>query len=247
MKTINEHKGFTLIELLIAMAILGIILAGLASLFASQNRHHAAQNEILQMQGNARAAMDFVTRTMRGISSIPDTIPGSPAIPNPHIVSAGCNSSITFFAVEDFGMASGGGNITLNDTRKSWTANEWQNFNVTIVSGTGARQTRTIVSNAQDTLTVNTAWNPVPDATSEYRILSFNRFSRRTTDNNLTYARNASGDTSLAENITCFTVQGVGSPITSIDITISAETPRPLPDRGARGTITLDSSIDVRN
>jgi prepilin-type N-terminal cleavage/methylation domain-containing protein len=238
MKTINEHKGFTLIELLIAMAILGIVLAGLASFFASQNRHHIAQNEILQMQGNARAAMDFVARTMKGISSIPAHAPT--------IVSGGCNSSITFYAVEDFGISSGNASTTLNDTRKDWTGIDWRNFRVTIVSGTGAGQTRTIVSNTRDTLTVNTAWSPVPDNTSEYRILSFNRFSRRVADNTLTYARNESGNVSLAENITCFTVSGV-TPITSIDITISAETQNPLPDRGIKGTITLRSSVDLRN
>jgi prepilin-type N-terminal cleavage/methylation domain-containing protein len=238
MKTINEHKGFTLIELLISMAILGIVLAGLASLFAGTNKSYTSQSMVITMQNNARAAMDFVTRTMKGISSIPP----------PTIGGAVCNSSITFYAVEDFGMSSGGNTfITLNDTRKKWKTNDWNNFSVTIVSGTGKGQTRTIDSNTQDTLTVKPVWDPVPDNTAEYRILSFNRFSRRTTDNNLTYRRNTSDNVSLAENITCFTVQQSGTPITSIDITISAETQNPLPDRGAKGTITLSSSVDLRN
>jgi prepilin-type N-terminal cleavage/methylation domain-containing protein len=239
MKTINEHKGFTLIELLISMAILGIVLAGLASLFAGTNKSYTSESMVITMQNNARAAMDFVTRTMKGISSIPA----------PTIVSDGCNSSITFYAVEDLGISSGGNTfITLNDTRKDWKTNDWNNFSVTIVSGTGKGQTREIKSNTPTQLTLkeNSSWTTVPDNTSEYRILSFNRFSRTAADNTLRYARNASGDFSLVENITCFTVKG-GSPITSIDITISAQTPNPLPDRGVRGTITLRSSVDVRN
>ena len=71
-----KNKGFSLIELIISMAILGIVLAALTSLFASQSRHYTAQNEILEMQGNARAAMDFVTRTMRGLKTPDITITG---------------------------------------------------------------------------------------------------------------------------------------------------------------------------
>ncbi|MCL0041053.1 prepilin-type N-terminal cleavage/methylation domain-containing protein [Thermodesulfovibrionales bacterium] len=61
------NRGFSLIEMLISMAILGILLAAIATIVYSQNKHHAAQNEIAEMQNNARMAMDFVTRTMRGL------------------------------------------------------------------------------------------------------------------------------------------------------------------------------------
>ncbi|HED00200.1 MAG TPA: prepilin-type N-terminal cleavage/methylation domain-containing protein [Proteobacteria bacterium] len=70
MKKVSDNKGFTLIELLISMALLGLVLAALTSLFASTNRSYSSQNMVVTMQGNARAAMDFVTRTMKGLKSI---------------------------------------------------------------------------------------------------------------------------------------------------------------------------------
>ncbi len=241
MNPINP-KGFSLIELIISMAILGLVLAALASLFASQNKHHAAQNEIIEMQGNARAAMEFVTRTMKGISGS-DTVT---------IANAGmCDSSITFMAVEDFGMATGGGSTTLTDTRKNWSNNQWKNFRVAIARGTGSGQMRIIGSNAKDTLTLKsgeTNWSPSPDTTSEYRILSFNGFSRTAADNIiLRYSRNEETNQPLALNITCFTVQSTGSPITRLNIIITAETQNPLPTTGRKASITLRSSVDIRN
>ena len=54
-------------------------------------------------------------------------------------------------------------------TWKTWTANQWTNYMVRIVSGTGIGQTRTISSNTTNTLTVP-AWTVTPDATSTYEI-----------------------------------------------------------------------------
>jgi RHS repeat-associated protein len=61
---------------------------------------------------------------------------------------------------------------TLNDTTQSWTANQWANRVVEILSGTGAGQTRTIVSNTATQLVVSPAWTTTPDATSMYAIVA---------------------------------------------------------------------------
>jgi hypothetical protein len=58
---------------------------------------------------------------------------------------------------------------TLNDSTKSWTSNQFTNFQVRIVSGTGAGQIRTISSNTGTQLTVPT-WSTTPDNTSVYNI-----------------------------------------------------------------------------
>lgn len=58
---------------------------------------------------------------------------------------------------------------TLVNSPKTWTANQWTNYQVRIVSGTGIGQVRTISSNATNTLTVP-AWTVTPDATSQYEI-----------------------------------------------------------------------------
>ncbi|MCL0083783.1 prepilin-type N-terminal cleavage/methylation domain-containing protein [Thermodesulfovibrionales bacterium] len=62
---LSNRSGFSLIEMLISMAILGILLVAIAAVVHGQNKHHAAQNEIAEMQNNARIAMDFVTGTLK--------------------------------------------------------------------------------------------------------------------------------------------------------------------------------------
>jgi hypothetical protein len=56
---------------------------------------------------------------------------------------------------------------TLQDTTKTWVVNEWAGSTVTITSGTGVSQSRTVVSNTSNTLTVSGGnWSPVPVAGS---------------------------------------------------------------------------------
>lgn len=54
-------------------------------------------------------------------------------------------------------------------TTKTWTASQWINFQVRIISGTGAGQVRPITANTATTLTV-AAWTIIPDVTSVYVI-----------------------------------------------------------------------------
>ncbi len=68
------------------------------------------------------------------------------------------------------GTATGGSSTTLVNAAKTWTTNQWANFQVKITSGTGAGQIRTIASNTGTTLTVSAAWTTTPDATSVYHI-----------------------------------------------------------------------------
>ena len=67
------------------------------------------------------------------------------------------------------GTATSATGTTLVNSAKTWTTNQWANYQVRIVSGTGAGQIRSITSNTGTTLTVPT-WTTTPDATSEYQI-----------------------------------------------------------------------------
>jgi len=49
---------------------------------------------------------------------------------------------------------------TLTDSAKIWLINKWKNMRVEILTGTGAGQKRTIVSNTATVLTVSEAWTP---------------------------------------------------------------------------------------
>jgi len=67
------------------------------------------------------------------------------------------------------GTATSATSTTLVNSAKTWTANQWTNYQVRITAGTGIGQVRTIASNTGTTLTVS-AWTVTPDATSVYSI-----------------------------------------------------------------------------
>jgi hypothetical protein len=70
----------------------------------------------------------------------------------------------------DGGKATAATATTISDSSRSWTANQWTNFAVRILSGTGAGQLRTIVSNTDTMLRLNSGWNILPDTSSIYVI-----------------------------------------------------------------------------
>jgi len=81
-------------------------------------------------------------------------------------------------AVERTGTAESGGNSTLTDDERTWTADECKGLWVNIVSGTGVGQRRLIESNTADVLTVTEVWTTNPDETSVYAIGAI-RYLRR--------------------------------------------------------------------
>ncbi len=66
----TRQKGFTLIELLIAIAVFGIVLSAIYSVFMSANKSQVAQDLIVEMQQNARSAAEFVVRELKNIDTI---------------------------------------------------------------------------------------------------------------------------------------------------------------------------------
>ena len=68
------------------------------------------------------------------------------------------------------GDASSGTLNTLIDTTALWAINSYATYDVNIISGQGAGQIRTILSNTGTTLTTTTNWSIIPDSTSTYNI-----------------------------------------------------------------------------
>ena len=66
------------------------------------------------------------------------------------------------------GVATGGSATTLVNSAKTWVANAWTNYQVRIISGTGAGQKSKIASNTSTTLTI--ASGATIDTTSVYEI-----------------------------------------------------------------------------
>lgn len=71
----------------------------------------------------------------------------------------------------DSGTATSGGATTLTDTGKAFTTNAHALRALKITGGTGAGQTRRIVSNTATVITVDTAWGTNPASGSTYQIL----------------------------------------------------------------------------
>ncbi len=66
--------------------------------------------------------------------------------------------------------ATSGGANTISKSTASWTVNGFTNFTVTINSGTGSGQSRTILSNTATQITTTSNWTTNPDAISVFTI-----------------------------------------------------------------------------
>jgi len=62
---LNNKKAFTLIELLVALAISGVVMAGIYSAYYSQQKSYITQDQVAAMQQNLRAAMYIMQREIR--------------------------------------------------------------------------------------------------------------------------------------------------------------------------------------
>jgi type IV pilus assembly protein PilW len=62
---LNNKKAFTLIELLVALAISGVVMAGIYSAYYSQQKSYITQEQVAAMQQDLRAAMYIMQREIR--------------------------------------------------------------------------------------------------------------------------------------------------------------------------------------
>lgn len=60
-----KNKGFTLIEILVSLAILGIVLAGIYSVYNMQHKSYIVQEQVTEMQQSERVALQMITRDIR--------------------------------------------------------------------------------------------------------------------------------------------------------------------------------------
>jgi type IV pilus assembly protein PilW len=67
MQLAKEPKtgGFTLVELMVTLAIGMVVMAAVTTTFISQTRFYSAQEQINEMEQNARGAIDIMTREIK--------------------------------------------------------------------------------------------------------------------------------------------------------------------------------------
>ncbi len=233
----KSEQGHTVTELLIAVAILSVLSAQAYNAFLSSSQRLVLQNETVEMQTDAQAAMDFMVRELRLVF-------GTPTI----TTTVTTNDTITFDRLEDAGYSSGGNaTTTLNDTRKTWSPSSFTTtYTVRIISGTGASQARSISANTSTRLTVSSAWSTPPDSSSFYVITRKKAFTRTSTsDNVLRYTAGGSVNQPLADLITNHTFSQPDA--NTIGITLTAQTRNVAPNTGQKRQYTLTETVLRRN
>lgn len=65
------EKGLTLVELLIVIAIMGVVFAGIYNTFQAQEKAYVLQDRVAEMNQNARIALEFMSRDIRGAACDP--------------------------------------------------------------------------------------------------------------------------------------------------------------------------------
>jgi type IV pilus assembly protein PilW len=60
-----NSRGFTLVEIMIALFLSGVIMAAVSTVFISQQRTFTAQDQVVEMQQNLRAALQIIEREIR--------------------------------------------------------------------------------------------------------------------------------------------------------------------------------------
>lgn len=94
------------------------------------------------------------------------------------------------------GTATSATGTTLTCSTKTWTVNNWYNYQIRITAGLGIGQVRTITSNTATQLTISVAWTTTPDATSEFEVTSNDDFMYLLGNNAVTmYRYSISGNT----------------------------------------------------
>jgi prepilin-type N-terminal cleavage/methylation domain-containing protein len=233
----KSEQGFTVNELLVAVAIFSVVLAEAYNAFLSSSRRLILQNELVEMQTDARAAMNFMVQELRLTF-------GTPII----TTTVTTNDTITFDRLEDAGYSSGGNTTTtLHDTRKTWSASSFTtSYTVRIISGTGAGQARSINVNTSTQLTVSSAWETPPDSSSFYVITRKKAFTRTSTsDNVLRYTAGGSVNQPLANLITSHTFSQPDA--NTISITLTAQTKNVDPNTQQKRQYALTETVLRRN
>ncbi len=94
-KNKTNEKGFTLLEVMIALAIMGVVTAAVMQAYVTQHENYMVQEDISDIQQNARASVDELVRNVRMAGyGIPPTLSAvTPSNTNPDTITITYTSS----------------------------------------------------------------------------------------------------------------------------------------------------------
>jgi type IV pilus assembly protein PilW len=137
------EKGFTLVEILVAIAISGVVMAGIYSAYYTQQRSYEVQEQLVTVQQNLRAAMYFMEREIRMAGLDPLRSAGAAII-------AADSNDLRF--TEDVGDGTGGdpdGAIAVEEENIRYYLEDNKLRRATIDAGTGDPIVQTLAENME--------------------------------------------------------------------------------------------------
>jgi len=227
----------------VSTVIGGIVLTSAFDLYVESSKTTQGQSEAVEMQLQAKSALDLMAREMQ-------LMYGSPTITT--TLTAG--DTISFKRIVDSGYATGSAMYctlgdTMSDTKKNWKANAFApsataSYAVTTISGAGFfpgfNQALDISGNSATELSLPLSGCSANfDTTSLYLIYRNEGFTR-TASNKLNY-----GSYPIADNITQLAFSQPAS--NSVAITLTGRTGHPDPRTGQYHSYKLTDTVLKRN
>ena len=94
----SDERGYTLVEMLVVMAILGVVISGLTTIFVSGSKAEMDMNRRFQAQQNARLALDKIRTDLHCASAAQaQTINTYPGL---KIAATNCSTTTISWCVE---------------------------------------------------------------------------------------------------------------------------------------------------
>ncbi len=244
MRRFRSDSGYSLVEMFVSTVIGGIVLTSAFDLYVESSKTTQGQSEAVEMQLQAKSALDLMAREMQ-------LMYGSPTITT--TLTAG--DTISFKRIVDSGYATGSAMYctlgdTMSDTKKNWKVNAFApsataSYAATIISGSGffyggPGQALDISGNSATELSLPlSGCSANADTTSLYLIYRNEGFTR-TAANKLNY-----GSHPIADNITQLSFSQPDS--NSVAITLTGRTSHPDPRTGQYHSYSLTDTVMKRN
>jgi type IV pilus assembly protein PilW len=272
-KMLRESKGVTLIELMVALVISAILIAGLYRTFIGQQKTYTIQEQVVDMQQNARLSVSKMMKEIRmaGFGNIamifPNATFGSKTLNNAithgtpsgglTVITVGGETTIatdpaTSNQIQVASLTDSQGNTLFDTTNRKYIS----------VGGLGSYRV-TNVETGTKTLTLSGTL--VQNPKSGTPVFALRAISYRVDANTLKRDVNlGAGEENLADNVTSLQLQYldangavIADPITQaanirvVKVTVTARTGAADPDykgtSDGRRTRTITSNIQVRN
>jgi prepilin-type N-terminal cleavage/methylation domain-containing protein len=93
-RTDRSREGFTLIEILISVSIFALVLIGIYNLFDTSRATYVSGQRKVDVQQNARAALDEIVREIRMTGYFPENFPTPPTPPLANPIQVATNAAL---------------------------------------------------------------------------------------------------------------------------------------------------------